>query len=124
MKEFKGNMFKDIDSKKKELEVLKQKEEEVKDYIEQLIKEYNTHLPNIIEASGKINKLPFETLKELFDFELGEIKPYKDMINLKMELEQKREKELSRLNNINSTIKISKIDILLSEIDKINSQLD
>ncbi len=126
MKGLEDSMLNDLDlkDKKQELENLKQKEEEVRNDIEELAEEYSLQLPDIIEASEKINKLPFETLKELYEFESGERKPYKKMVDIRAKLEEKRKKELNKLDSINADITMSKIDILLSEIESFSKKLD
>ena len=113
----------DLESKKEELELLERKEEKVQNDIKELAEEFSSQLPDIIQITEHMNKLPFESLKEMYDFQGGLRKPYKKIVDIKSKLIEKKEKELDKLDSINADIRLSKIDILLAEIKSLDKNL-
>ena len=126
MKGYKDMNINDMDlkSKKEELKLLERKEEKAQNDLKELIEEFSLQLPDIIEATEQLSKLPFESLKEMYDIQDGSKKSYKKIVDIKSKLIEKKEKELDKLDGINADIRLSKIDILLAEISSLDKNLE
>lgn len=115
---------KDVVASRKVFERLKQdKRSHVKE-ISNIIEDFNSKSSDVTVASDWLDKLPLATPKEFEKFEAGEEVHYNlQVLKERQRLRKKHDKKVEDLTLLESKVKESQIDLLLSKVKCMKEKL-
>lgn len=109
---------KEVTSKEKELKSLIKQKKLLEQDLKDISSEFNSlSASSPREAENMLDRLPLETLRELYEFTAGKKAPTgMTILNLRTELKKERLVTSEKLSKLNQEISINKIDVLLSKV--------
>jgi hypothetical protein len=112
-------------SEKKKLAALKRQRSFLIKEIREIIEAYNDKYLNMDDTSEWLNKLPLQSLEDLYQFLSGSKDDYSlTVLELRSRLRKDHSEKVEETMKLEKKIYISQIDLLLAKIGCIQSKLD
>jgi hypothetical protein len=116
---------KEVVAHKKRLKALQKERKDILQKLKSIIEAYNDGAIEVEDTAELFERLPIESLKELYAFVSGERIDYNlFFMNLRQKLRKDHGSSLETLQKVERRIQESKLDVLLSKINCVQKKLD
>jgi hypothetical protein len=116
---------KEVVAHKKKLKALQKERKDILQKLKSIIEAYNDGAIEVEDTADLFERLPIESLKELYAFVSGEKLDYNlFFMKLRQKLRKDHNSSVETLQKVERRIHESKLDVLLSKINCVQKKLD